>query len=320
MRILREFTRTGSGPSAIAGWIAAAAGCRVSTIIMKTGILLTAVAVWSVSLLSAQDAEEVTGLLNQLRRPDLDARRDAIAGLQTSLDPRIPDACLPLLRSEGDSIRRLAARAIGSRWHQIPRKRVPEFTAALRGQLQSQHTGLVNMARRGIALLERDYSGAMVSRSKSGRWVIYERRGLPCLIDTRTATEELLGFGGGAMMSCASGNDELAPTVKWHPKKDIVAMDITVARKLSTIWFWTHGKGLRQLSFDEQIRALGLKPGQLAPAAGFFATSKGWSGDTFEYELNYTVVHGEDFTDRSAKLRWDSSTDRLSVLADRKLD
>jgi hypothetical protein len=52
----------------------------------------------------------------------------------TSNDPRLPDACLPVLKKEGNSIRRLAARAIGSQWHQIPKDRVPVFTAALNAQ------------------------------------------------------------------------------------------------------------------------------------------------------------------------------------------
>jgi hypothetical protein len=49
------------------------------------------------------------------------------------------------------------------------------------------------MSRRGIALLKRTYDNDMFSRSKNRRWVIYERYGKPCLIDTRNHTEELLG-------------------------------------------------------------------------------------------------------------------------------
>ena len=104
------------------------------------------------SFLSAQDEAGVTALLGKLQSQNIETRHQAIRELQTSLDPRIPDACLPVLNMEGDSIRRLAARAIGSRWHQIPKDRVPVFIAALKEQLKSEHDGLKNMARRGIAL------------------------------------------------------------------------------------------------------------------------------------------------------------------------
>src|SRR5260370_8602011 len=68
----------------------------------------------------------------QLNSPDPDVRIAAVRELQTSLDPRIPDAMLPLLADEGSSIRRLAARAIGSRWWQIPKEKVPHLITPLR--------------------------------------------------------------------------------------------------------------------------------------------------------------------------------------------
>ena len=151
--------------------------------ILVVGFLLT-------TMLPARAEPNVTLLLKQLQSRNIETRYDAMRSLQTSLDPRIPEACLPVLQMEGNSIRRLAARAIGSRWHGIPKERVPAFTAALKAQLDGDHDGLRNMSRRGIALLTRDYRNAMVSRSSNKRWVIYERYGLPCLIDTSNNTEE----------------------------------------------------------------------------------------------------------------------------------
>ena len=101
---------------------------------------------------------------------------------------------LPLLSDEGNSIRRLAARAIGSRWWQISKEKVPQFVEALRRNEKSEFEDERNMVARAIDLLTRNYTSNMVARSKNKRWVVYERRGLPCLIDTQTDTEELLGW------------------------------------------------------------------------------------------------------------------------------
>lgn len=100
---------------------------------------------------------------------------------------------LSLLSDEGNSIRRLAARAIGSRWWQLSKEKVLEFVAALRRNEKSEFEDERNMIARAIGLLQRDYKSKMFARSSNGRWVVYERSGLPCLIDTTTDTEELLG-------------------------------------------------------------------------------------------------------------------------------
>lgn len=267
----------------------------------------------STSFLSAQDEAGVTALLGKLQSQNIETRHQAIRELQTSLDPRIPDACLPVLKMEGDSIRRLAARAIGSRWHQIPKDRVPVFVAALKEQLKSEHDGLKNMARRGIALLKRDYRDAMVSRSHSKRWVIYERHGLPCLIDAANGTEELLGFGGMGMLNAAYGNEEVTSSVVWHPKKDMVALDIIEGRRDSTVWVWVHGKGLRQISRQETLKALG-EPKGVHGLGGFYTNIVGWKGDGLDFTVSFVVQQGEDYLDREATLRWDSANDKLELV------
>ena len=259
----------------------------------------------------------VDASLQRLQSSDTETRYAAMREIQTSTDPRVAEACLPLLQMEGNSIRRLAARAIGSRWQQIPPERVPVFTAALKAQLSSEHDGLVNMARRGIALLNRDYRDSMVSQSKSKRWVIYERYGLPCLIDTTNNTEELLGFGSDANLSAAWGNSEVAPTAVWHPEKDMVALDIIENRKLSTVWVWIHRRGLKQFSEGEIVRALGHKEEEIVGSYGFYTQIKGWSGDSLDFSLDYSVQKGEDSVEHEAGLRWDSAQDKLKVLSDK---
>ena len=264
----------------------------------------------------AQDHTAVTRLLKQLQSPDIESRHQAMFDLQTSLDPRIPEACLPVLTMEGDSIRRLAARAIGSRWHQIPEGRAPSFVTALKPHLQSDHTGLVNIARRGIVLLERDFKSPMLSRGPSKRWVIYERHGLPCLIDTTTTGEELLGYGSAAKMSAAYGNEELAPTVKWHPKKDLVVMEMIQFRKVSLLWFWQHRKGLRQLSMAELCKAVGHREDEIMRTAGFFTQIAGWKGDALEFTLSYSLAKGDNILDHKARVLWDSATGQIRILSD----
>lgn len=272
----------------------------------------------------AQEAGRVTELLGQLKSRDIEARHKAMFELQTSLDPRIPDACLPVLELEGDSIRRLAARAIGSRWHQIPRERLAVFAGALQSQLKSEHDGLVNMARRGLALLNRDYRDAMVSRSRNGRWVIYERHGLPCLIDTQNETEELLGYVGGddvyASFSPAWGNSEVAPATCWHSRKELVALDILLGRKTSEVWVWRHGPGLRKLTMDEMVKALGVRENEFHGAGGFFVQIVGWKGDQLEFTVSYMIMKGDDFIDREATFRWDSARNALRVVSNQTVN
>ena len=279
--------------------------------------LLTAITIaclFAALPLAAQEPANIDQTLRNLQSQDIDTRQAAMVDIQYSLDPRIPDACLPVLQQDGDSIRRLAARAIGSRWHQIPKDRAPTFINALQPHLKSDHEGLVNMARRGIALLEHDYKSPMVSRSRSKRWVIYERFGLPCLIDTKTQTEELLGFGSQASLSCAWGNSELQPAVFWHPKQDLVALDIILSRKTSTVWIWSHGKGLEQIDPLNLTTLIGHKKDTVVGAFGLFTTITGWTGNTLDFTLSFATQAGDDIAEHEGQFRYDADTAKISVV------
>ena len=272
--------------------------------------LLSAIAsIFVAAITSAPGAEpDVTVLLTQLQSDDLETRYDAMRQLGTSNDPRLPDACLSVLNKEGHSIRRLAARAIGSLWHQIPKERVPVFTAALNAQLESGHDGLKNMARRGIALLNRNYDSAMVSRSANKRWVIYERRGLPCLIDTGNETEELLGFGTEAKcrpaylkfgteakFMPAFLNVEVAPAAVWHPEKEMVALGISEYRRHSTIWVWEHKKGLRQFQHEDALKALGIANESDRLGIYFISSIVGWKPEGLEFSVSFSVKRNGEY-------------------------
>jgi hypothetical protein len=278
----------------------------------KTFVLATILS--SASCLYSQERFDETLLLNRLRSADMHDRYEAFVELQTSLDPRIPEACLPLLQLEGDTTRRLAARAIGSRWHQISNERLPVFTAALKAQLKSDEGGLVNMARRGIALLNRDYGDSMVSQSKSKRWVIYERRLLPCLIDTHSMTEELLGYPEEENQFTMEGDGN----VKWHPKQDMVALELH-QRRTSFVWVWVHGKGLRKLETNELLKPLGDKARNIKPFSGFHSTIIGWKGDSLDFTLFYSSEIGDDWFENEAMLRWNATTDNISIISDKKV-
>ena len=131
--------------------------------------------------------------LPQLKDKDADVRIAALRELLTSLDSRIPEAMLSLLSDEGNSIRRLAARGIGSRWWQIPKEKTESYVNALQHNLRSEidFEDEKNMAERAIGLLTKRYDSKMFSRSPNSRWVIYERYSFPCLIDTTTYRKTL---------------------------------------------------------------------------------------------------------------------------------
>lgn len=259
----------------------------------------------------------------QVRDADPEVRVEAVRALQTSLDPRIPDTMLPLLRDEGNSIRRLAARAIGSRWWQIPRERVSEFVGALERNAGSEFEDEQNMVARALGLLRRDYAGKMFARSANKRWVIYERRGLPCLIDTQNSSEELLGWSEERSASIASawGNAPVEGAALWHPKKEMVAFSILLHRKASTVWIWRHEKPLREIEMSEVTKALDLRESDLNLAGGFFTEPKEWAGEELRFEVSLvTTKKEESYVDHTAVLAWNAATDRLRVVSHQKQD
>jgi hypothetical protein len=225
--------------------------------------------------------------LPQLKNGDADTRIAALRELLTSLDSRIPEAMLPLLSDEGNSIRRLAARAIGSRWWQIPQEKTESYVNALQHNLRPEvdFEDETHMAERGIGLLTKRYDSKMFSRSPNGRWVIYERRGFPCLIDTTTYTEELVGwspvynrdsemppwvFGGNTPIE---QNDAL-----WHPNKEAVALSVSISRRATSVWIWQHKHGVQKLAHSEMIKLLHPK-GKVDEPSPITAEMKEWKGD-----------------------------------------
>lgn len=272
------------------------------------------------SLLCAQEANPANdGWIARLRDPDMEVRIGALRELQTSLDPRLPEALLPLLGDEGNSIRRLAARGVGSRYWQIPAERKPAFLDALARNLASEREDERNMAARAIGLLTEKYDGPMFGRSPAGRWVIYERHGLPCLVDTRNKTEELLGWEGGdwhaGKFAAGWSNATLERSVHWHPAEESVALDISMGRKASTVWVWGHKKGTKKFELDALRKLAGYRENELNSGAGIYAGADAWHGDELRLSVDFGLMRGDKSIDVRAVFGWDMATDALRLIS-----
>jgi hypothetical protein len=256
--------------------------------------------------------------LPQLKHKDADVRIEALRQLLTSLDSRIPEAMIPLLSDEGNSIRRLAARSIGSRWWQIPKEKTESYVNALEHNLRSEvdFEDEKNMAERGIGLLTRRYDSKMFSRSPSARWVIYERRGFPCLIDTTTFTEELVGWA-----AVYNRNSEMPPWIfggnspieqdeaLWHPSKEAVALSVSISRRATSVWIWEHKHGVQKLNRSELIKLLHPK-GKIDEPNPITAEMKEWKGD----DLLVSVAWGSE-EEGGAMIAWNLATHKWRVVS-----
>jgi hypothetical protein len=259
--------------------------------------------------------------LPQLKDKDPDVRVEAVRQLLTSLDSRIPDAMLALLTDEGNSIRRLAARAIGSRWWQIPADKTQTYVTALQSNLKTEvdFEDEKNMAERAIGLLTKKYDSEMFSRSPNGRWVLYERYSFPCLIDTTTSTEELIGWSGSSKRGSEmlpwlfSGNSPIGEDgARWHPNKEAVALSVSTSKRASSVWIWEHQHGVQKLNRAELIRLLHPKEKTDEPNP-ITAEFKEWKGD----DLIVSVSLG--FEDEgSATIAWNLANHKWRVVSREK--
>jgi len=188
---------------------------------------------------------------------------------------------------------------------------------ALRHNEKSEFEDERNMVARAIGLLTRDYTSNMFARSDNKRWVVYERYGLPCLIDTQTDTEELLGWPRDRRDEWtiedflpASGNQPLDKSVNWHPTKEAVAFGIHQTRRALTVWIWQHRFGLRKLGRSELIKLLHPK-GAIDEPNPITADVKEWKDD----ELHVSVSWGRYGKEQSAMVAWDVSKHSWRVIS-----
>jgi hypothetical protein len=294
---------------------------QISRLVAAIGLLAVAF------FLSGSTTNPADVYLPQLKNSDSDTRVAALRELLTSLDSRIPDAMLPLLSDEGNSIRRLATRAIGSRWWQIPPDKTDSYVTALQGNLKTEvdYEDETHMAERAIGLLTKKYDSKMFSRSPNGRWVIYERYSFPCLIDTTTYTEELIGWSPGSKRDSEmppwifGGNSPIGEdTALWHANKEAVALSVGISRRATSVWIWEHKHGVEKLNRSELIKLLHPK-GKTDEPNPLTTEIKGWNGD----ELSVSVEWGTEPVIGKAEVAWNVSQHKwraISTKYQRKFD
>jgi hypothetical protein len=293
--------------------------CRAIVSIGRTVVLFIALTVIGAEDAFPQDpvADPANdAALARLTDPDMDVRIEALRELQTSLDPRLPELLLPLLSDQGNSIRRLAARGVGSRWHQIPANRSTAYLSALQPltRAREDYPDVAAMADRAVGLLTRRFEGPMFAVSPDEKWVVYERFGLPCLFDRERNNEELLGWEGGerpGWFALSWGNGESNPAALWDPKSRAVALDMILSRKVSSLWFWVaEGSRLIRLEPEQLVEPFVPAKTEIQYAAGFFSTPRRWFGDEFQFGLYFATQdpQTQEFIDHDVMAGWNLRT------------
>ena len=196
-------------------------------------------------VLTLSPAAEPTPAIAALASPDIVVRRAAVEAIQTLDDPAIPAACLPLLKDEGVSIRRQAARAIGSRFFQIPEIQKKTYLAALK---ESEAMGPADNAlicQRAIGLLTGNFSFPSFSVGPRKKWVLYERRKLPVITLVKHGNHELLSPvwpGENELLKMAITNEPAQELFSphWHSSGEAVAFTMILQRRFfHPIFIWS---------------------------------------------------------------------------------
>lgn len=260
----------------------------------------------------AEEVVNVDANLAKLKSKDPDRRLEALRSLEYSVDPRLPAILLGLLDDVGNTTRRVAAHGIGSRWWQIPKEQVELYIARLkRASPKEQESVGSNECHRSIALLQQAIGKRIehpeaVSISPNGRWIIYDRRGLPCLVDTQTQSEELLGWGGGDY------EGRLVGTL-WHPSKEIAAMSLSTRRGTASLIVWSHGSGTQMIHKDRILDLLQKKKIKANPLMSFISEDQmKWRGDKLIIPMDFATETGDDLS-HVATAVWNLSTGEVSL-------
>lgn len=231
-------------------------------------------------------------VMTRLASSDEEVLRGAVEEIQTSGDSRVPKLCLPLLHAGGDSIRRLALRAIGSRYAQIPEAERASYVAAIERLQKTEKSSVVlRMAGRALGLLRREYQADMFAPNPKGDLVAYERRGLPCVLDTGRKTETLIGKREDDLLFRflpSVGNEAVRPFVWWNVNGSVAAFKMLFGRHHSGIWVWFENRNHHvQLDGEAFRKVTGVGRADFVVS---FLDFKEWKGDVLVMDFYSSVA------------------------------
>jgi hypothetical protein len=99
----------------------------------------------------------------------------------------------------------------------------------------------------------------------------------------------------------------------------MIALEIVLHRRASTLWVWRHGAGLKAFGKEELLKAVGHLQDEIREVAGFHARNPKWRGGALNFDLEFTLVQGSEDKSISAHLRWDAATRGLREVERREL-
>lgn len=211
-------------------------------IVAVAAIVLSAPLAWA-GPADTKPPVDIGQALRDLKSKDMETRRAAVDEVAFSEDPRVAEACLTLIYDRGQTTARKAMRMIGSRARVIPKKDRPRFAAALR-KWAATHDGNDPYYQRALGLLTEDYRSAVFCKSPDGRYVIYERLGVPEVIDTQGGQYRLLVAPGesGEILYDVYGAGYFDPSaVHWTPDSKMVAVELQISRHHTGLAVWVAG-------------------------------------------------------------------------------
>lgn len=225
----------------------------------------------------------------RLASPDMAVRRAAVEAVQTLEDPRIPASCLPLLKDEGTSTRRQAARAIGSRFFDVPADQKKIYVAALRECADQASDRTKVVCERAIGLLTENYDFPAFSVGPKKKWVLYERRRLPVIAPVKGGEHQLLSpvwndrENGKELLKLMETNEAVKELFdpRWHPGGEAVAFSMVLQRRyFHPIFIWSAGA----------MEVMVLEPKSLKPLLPPRYPAWGTTSDFVRWEGSKAIV------------------------------
>lgn len=221
--------------------------------------------------------------LGKLSSKDAETRLEGLCELENSEDPRVAERCIALLSDKGNTVKRKAARMIGSRARLIPKSQRPKYIASLKdAATKEEDTFYASYVRRALGILENDFSNSMFEKSPDGRFAVYERLGVPEVIDMKTGEFKLLVAHGeeGEPIVDRYGSGNFEGSVFWEKSSRAFAVALASGRHSVALLVWVPSKGIiRGIEAPAVLERIvpGVHDNESFVAAYGFAV-EGWSG------------------------------------------